>query len=110
MPLAEGQPPRSRPVARAAPRTRPKDVRIAAADALRNYRNLDSARTLVNLLNERDFGIAWQSHRSLVLLTRRDLRYDQAAWLQFLSSNANPFWVINAADPTPKPTDCKPVG
>ena len=90
MPIAEGR----RPVAAISPgqpTDEAKDVRIAAADALRNYRNLDAARTLVNLLNERDFGIAWQSHRSLVLLTRRDLRYNQAAWLQYLSSNSNPF-------------------
>ena len=37
-----------------------KDVRIAAADALRQYRTLDVARVLVTYLNETDFGVAWQ--------------------------------------------------
>jgi len=68
-----------------------KDVRIAAADALRNYHTLDVARTLVSYLNERDFSVAWQSRQSLVALTGRDLSYSQAAWLQYLSGPEKPF-------------------
>jgi hypothetical protein len=68
-----------------------KDVRIAAADALRHYRTLDVARTLVTYLNENDFGIAWQSRESLRALTGRDLKYDQAAWLNYLSGSERPF-------------------
>jgi hypothetical protein len=68
-----------------------KDVRIAAADALRQYRKLDVARTLVGYLNEQDFGVAWQSHQSLITLTGQDLQYDQAAWLQYLIGPSNPF-------------------
>jgi hypothetical protein len=68
-----------------------KDVRIAAADALRHYRTLDVARTLVSALAEHDFGVAWQSRRSLIALTGRDLRYDQGAWLSYLAGTTNPF-------------------
>lgn len=68
-----------------------KDVRIAAADALRHYRTLDVARSLVSCLNERDFGVAWQSRQSLTQLTGRDLNYDQAAWLKYLSGPEKPF-------------------
>jgi hypothetical protein len=68
-----------------------KDVRIAAADALRQYRSLDVARTLVSYLNEPDFGVAWQSRQSLIALTGQDLQYDEAAWLQYLIGPSKPF-------------------
>jgi hypothetical protein len=61
------------------------DVRIAAAEALRHYRSLEVARTLVNLLGERDFGLAWQARQSLRFMTSADQRYDQTAWLNYLS-------------------------
>ena len=52
----------------------PRDVRIAAADALKHYRSIDVGRALVDTLDSRDFGVAWQSRRSLIRLTGRDLR------------------------------------
>ena len=61
-----------------------RDVRVAAADALRQYPTLDVERTLVGFLGENEFAVAWQARRSLVALTGTDLRYDQAAWLQYL--------------------------
>ncbi|HVT88510.1 MAG TPA: HEAT repeat domain-containing protein [Tepidisphaeraceae bacterium] len=67
------------------------DVRIWAADALRHYRQLEVARTLANQLNTRDFGVAWQARKSLVSLTGRDLKYDESAWLQYLTGNNAPF-------------------
>jgi hypothetical protein len=69
----------------------PRDVRIAAADALKHYRTLDAGRALVGTLTSRDFGVAWQSRRSLVRLTGRDLKYDEAQWLQFLTGPDRPF-------------------
>jgi len=68
-----------------------KDVRIAAADALQHYKRLDVARSLVAMLSNRDFGLAWQSRRSLKSLTGRDLFYDDAAWLQYLTGPDKPF-------------------
>ncbi len=68
-----------------------KDVRIAAADALRQYRTLDVARVLVTYLNETDFGVAWQSRQSLITLTGQDLKYDESAWLQYLVGPSKPF-------------------
>jgi len=68
-----------------------KDVRIAAAEALQHYKRLDVARSLVALLSNRDFGLAWQSRRSLKALTGRDLYYDDAAWLQYLTGPEKPF-------------------
>jgi HEAT repeat protein len=67
-----------------------KDIRIAAADALRRYRTLDVAHTLVRFLNEGDFGIAWQSRQSLIAMTGQDMQYDENAWLQLLVGPGKP--------------------
>lgn len=68
-----------------------RDVRIAAADALRHYPQIDVARSLVNVLGEREFGIAWQARNSLHTLTGKEYTYDEAAWLQYLTSSEKPF-------------------
>ena len=67
-----------------------KDVRIAAAEALQYYRRIDIGRQLVSLLNQRDFGIAWQARRTLKRLTGKDLNYDEAAWLQYITGPSKP--------------------
>jgi hypothetical protein len=72
-------------------RTEDREVRIAAADALQNYHTLATARVLSVALDERDFGIAWQSRRSLRILTGRDFGYDQAAWLDYFTGPEKPF-------------------
>lgn len=66
------------------------DVRIAAADALRNFKTIESAQALVRVLQDRNFGVAWQARRSLRLMTGQDLRYDTVAWLTLLSGSDNP--------------------
>ena len=65
-----------------------RDVRIAAADALRNYKEFDVERELVEALGETEFGIAWQARQSLAAMTGHDQRYDQGAWLQLLTRPA----------------------
>ena len=67
-----------------------RDVRIAASEALRHYRNLDVARVLVGTVGGRDFSIAWQSRWSLIILTGRDLGYDEHKWLEFLAGPEKP--------------------
>jgi hypothetical protein len=68
-----------------------RDVRIAAADALKHYKQIDVARALASKLRGNDFGLAWQSRKSLENLTGRDLRYDQTAWFAYLSGPTKPF-------------------
>jgi hypothetical protein len=68
-----------------------RDVRIWAADALQHYRTLEVARTLALQLGSREFGVAWQSRKSLVALTGQDMNYDENAWLNYLTSTQNPF-------------------
>ncbi|HEV8292932.1 MAG TPA: HEAT repeat domain-containing protein [Tepidisphaeraceae bacterium] len=67
------------------------DVRVACADALRLYRTSEVAQALVRGLRDRNFGIAWQSRKSLQLMTGKDFRYDTAAWLTYLSGTNKPF-------------------
>jgi hypothetical protein len=67
-----------------------KDLRIAAADALKRYRDLGAARALVNALEGKDFGVAWQARHSLVTLTGKDLHYDTGAWLNYLTGPTKP--------------------
>jgi hypothetical protein len=71
--------------------TETKAVRIAAAEALRHYKDMGVARVLAASLTGRDFGIAWQSRWSLRILTGRDYRYDERAWLAYLTGPDQPF-------------------
>ncbi len=66
------------------------DVRIAAADALRHFKRLEVARALVAQMQERKFGISWQSRQSLKKITGADYQYDESAWLQYLSGGRVP--------------------
>ena len=67
-----------------------RDVRIAAADALKHYRTMSVARALCGVLGDREFGVSWQARRSLVYLFNRDYRYDAAAWLEYISGPSSP--------------------
>jgi len=67
-----------------------RDVRIAAADALKHYRTLTVARALVNALGDHEFGVSWQARQSLKYLFSRDLGYSDSAWLQYLSGPQSP--------------------
>jgi hypothetical protein len=62
-----------------------KDVRIAAVQALKHYKTTEVARTLINTLQLKDFGISWQARRSLITMTNQDFRYDEAQWLDYLN-------------------------
>jgi hypothetical protein len=70
--------------------TENRDVRIAAAAALRHYKTVEVARTLASQLGGREFGLAWQSHQSLEAMTGRDLHFDESAWLNFITGPEKP--------------------
>jgi hypothetical protein len=67
-----------------------RDVRIAASEALRHYRDMGVARVLTGTLGQRVFGIAWQSRWSLQIMTGKDLGYDERKWLEFLTGPTKP--------------------
>ena len=62
-----------------------RDVRIAAADALKYYHTPDVVRVLSSVVGERDFSVAWQARRSLVYLTHKDFGYNESAWLSYFA-------------------------
>jgi hypothetical protein len=68
-----------------------RDIRLASADALRSFPQSDVAQALIRTLNDRDFGLAWQARQSLNLMTGQDFRYDQAKWLNYLTTTPNPY-------------------
>jgi hypothetical protein len=68
-----------------------RDIRIACADALREYKQSDVAQALIRVLADRDFGVAWQARLSLNLMTAQDFGYDQSKWLNYLTGTPTPF-------------------
>ena len=70
--------------------TENRDLRIAAIDALKHYKTTQIAKTLINVVTERDLAVAWQARKSLKAMTGKDLRYDENAWLQYISGPAKP--------------------
>ena len=67
-----------------------RDVRIAASEALRHYRDIGVARVLAGTMSGRDFSLAWQSRWTLKILTGGDFGYSEREWLQFLTGPAKP--------------------
>jgi hypothetical protein len=65
------------------------DVRISCADALRNFHTSESMNALVSVLDDNNFGVAWQARQSLQLLTAQDYRYDSKAWLNYISGTGS---------------------
>jgi hypothetical protein len=63
------------------------DVRISCADALRNFKNGEVASALVTVLDDRNFGVAWQARQSLELISGQDFRYDKNAWLDYFAKH-----------------------
>jgi hypothetical protein len=68
-----------------------RDVRVACADALRNFHTREVAAALVAVLKEKDFEAPWQARKSLILMTGHDFHYDQGKWTDYLTKAANPF-------------------
>ncbi|MDB5322372.1 MAG: putative lyase [Phycisphaerales bacterium] len=68
-----------------------RDVRVASADALRNFPTREVAKALVDVLRDKEFETSWQARKSLVLMTGHDYKYDQARWREYLASAGNPF-------------------
>jgi hypothetical protein len=68
--------------------TEQKDVRIAATEALSHYRTLDTARSLITLLGEKDFSLVWQARKSLTAMLKIDFGYDDGEWLSYVTRDA----------------------
>jgi HEAT repeat protein len=66
------------------------DVRIACTDALRNFPQGEVISALVEMLDDRNFAVAWQARQSLALISGQDYRYDKQAWLDYFARAGMP--------------------
>jgi len=66
------------------------DVRIACADALRNFTQPDSLDALTATLGDMDFSVAYQSRQSLRIATFHDFQYDRLQWQAFVDQPIRP--------------------
>jgi hypothetical protein len=68
-----------------------KDVRIACADALRNYKTPEVARALIGQLPDREFSVAFRARESLILMTGHNFKFEEADWLNYFATAKTPF-------------------
>ncbi len=73
-----------------------RNVRIAAARMLGHYPRKEAVQVLVAALSDRDFGVTYHAHESLVQLTGQDLGMRSDPWRRWLDETDDPF--VNAAD------------
>lgn len=82
--------------------TQDRDVRIWATNALSRQPRIDVARTLVSVLDGRDFAVAYEARLGLRRMTGgKDYFYDSGLWLGYITSSASPF-------PATRPSTAKP--
>lgn len=70
----------AQPLAEAAMSDESADVRATSAWALRHYEQPAVVRALVQCLDDNEFAVRYQAHRSLVLLSGQDLGYEKWDW------------------------------
>ena len=70
---------------------RSRDVRISAAGILRHFPEETTLTALINALEQRDFGVVYQSERSLMHLTGRSFDHAADAWRQWRATADDPF-------------------
>jgi HEAT repeat protein len=68
-----------------------RDVRLVAAQMLGRCGSVESAQALVQALRQSDFGVVYESERSLMRLTGRSGDRDAARWQSWLDSTPDPF-------------------
>jgi HEAT repeat protein len=69
-------------------------VRVASAKALKDIRDKESVRILVERLPREEGRVAWEIARSLESLTQRSHGADAARWAQWWEANAESFAVL----------------
>jgi hypothetical protein len=67
------------------------DVRVAAAESLRQFQNKAAADALVDAVQDADIAIAMRSWESLRFMTGQDLPRETVAWRDFFATTESPF-------------------
>jgi len=68
-----------------------RDVRLSAARFLRRFPSRGVLNALIDALDQRDFGVVYQSERSLMHLTGETFDCNAAAWRKWLTTTDAPF-------------------
>jgi len=80
-----------------------RNVRIAAASALRGFRHRAVFQPLIRALRDEDFAIADTAEHSLIALTGVTHDYDADAWEQWVARAQNPFENAGRTPQTTRP-------
>jgi len=67
-----------------------QDVRAKCCRALRHHRDAAAVRALADCLDDKEFAVRYQAHRSLVEIVGRDLGYEPYDWADAASGQALP--------------------
>lgn len=86
---------------------RSRDTRQTAARFLGYCRDQKVLGPLIDALEQRDFGVAYESERSLMRLTGQAFDYDPIAWRRWLEQTNDPFAEAGKLDPV---LDAPPKG
>jgi hypothetical protein len=70
---------------------RSRDARIAAAQLLGEFEEVEALEALMSALDDADFGVVYHAEASLVRLTGQDLPRRKGAWRDWLASVEDPF-------------------
>jgi hypothetical protein len=85
------------------------DVRLAAEDALRNFKDRPAAEALANGLGKSDIAEVQKCWESLRYMTGQNLPREPAAWDAFLASAEDPFARHGRPPPLPKGQSQRPT-
>lgn len=72
-------------------RHRSRNVRVSAARLLGHFQERSALEALIEALEQRDFGVVYESERSLIHLTGQRFDHDARAWRDWLAATDDPF-------------------
>ena len=84
------------------------DVRLAAAEHLRRFRDKAAAETLAAVLQDTDVAVALRAWESLRYMTGQDLPRQTTPWAEFLASGDDPFTGYGKPPPLPRGENQRP--
>lgn len=96
------------PLVRSARGDPSEDVRSAAVEALRQFKDVAAAKVLVAALSDPSLGVSLKAWESLRYMTGQNLPRQAQAWDDFLASTEEPFAIYGQPPPMPKGVNQRP--
>lgn len=84
------------------------DVRVAAADALRNFKDKAVVKALVTALDDSSLAVSRNAWESLRYMTGQNMPRKAEAWGDFLANSENPFELYGKPPAMPKGANQRP--